>query len=125
MKIFTAFFVIALCLSSAFALSAGSADDLTGKWTLTAEAGSQTHTILMVLTQTGEALSGTTSSDLGNGTIDGGKVTGKAFTATLHAEIQGSVVDFKMDGTFEGDKLSGSFANPQFGSIPFSATRSK
>ena len=126
MKIFTSLFIIALCLCSVMTLAARpTADDLTGKWTLTADAGSQTLTIAMDLKQTGEALTGTTSSDLGAGTIDGGKVTGKAFTAVLHAEIQGNVVDFKMEGTFEGDKLSGSFANPQFGSVPFTATRNK
>jgi hypothetical protein len=126
MKILTSFFVVALCLSSVIALSARTnADDLTGKWTLTADAGSQTLTIAMDLKQTGEALTGTTSSDLGAGTIDGGKVTGKAFTAILHAEIQGNIVDFKMEGTFEGDKLSGSFTNPQFGAVPFTATRNK
>ncbi len=126
MKIFTSLFVLALCLSSVIALAARpNADDLTGKWTLIADAGSQTITMAMELKQAGEALTGTTNSDLGAGTIDGGKVTGKAFTAILHAEIQGSVVDFKMEGTFEGDKLTGSFANPQFGSVPFSATRNK
>jgi len=126
MKTLTSLFVIALCLSSVLALSARTnADDLTGKWTLLADAGSQTLTIAMDLKQTGETLTGSTNSELGAGTIDNGKVTGKAFTAVLHAEIQGSVVDFKMEGTFEGDKLSGSFANAQFGNVPFTATRNK
>lgn len=99
--------------------------DISGKWSLAADAGGQTLSIAVELKQTGADFSGTTASDLGNGKIDGGKVSGKAFTAVLHAEIQGQVVDFKMEGTLDGDKMSGSFSNSNFGSVPFSATRSK
>ena len=126
MKISILLTVITLCLSSFIAISAGTnADDLTGKWTLLADAHDQVLTIAVDLKQTGDTFTGTTSSDLGNGTIDGGKVTDKAFTSTLHAEIQGNVVDFKMEGTIEADKLKGSFSNAQFGSVPFTATRNK
>jgi hypothetical protein len=118
--------VTALALSSIIAVSARTtADDLTGKWTLLADAGGRILTIATDLKQTGNTFTGTTTSDLGNGTIDGGKVTEKAFAGTLHAEIQGTVVDLKMEGTIDGDKLKGSFSSPQFGTIPFTATRNK
>ena len=124
MKISILLTIITL-LMSASVLAGAKADDLSGKWNLQADANGQVLTIAVDLKQTGDTFTGTTSSDLGNGTIDGGKVTDKAFTAILHAEIQGNVVDFKMDGTIDGDKLKGSFSNPQFGSIPFTATRNK
>jgi hypothetical protein len=44
---------------------------------------------------------------------------------TLHAEIQGQPVDFAMEGSVDGDKMTGTFSNPAFGQIPFTATRSK
>ena len=126
MKISILLTIVALCLSSFIAVSAGTkADELTGKWTLLADANGQVLTIAVELKQTGDTFTGTTTSELGSGTIDGGKVTDKAFTSTLHAEIQGNIVDFKMEGTIEADKLKGSFANAQFGSVPFTATRNK
>ena len=119
----TAIFTV-IALSSLFAFAA-LADELAGKWALTAEAQGQSIYITVDIKQTGDTFTGSTTSDMGNGTIDGGKVTGKTFTATLHADVQGNAVDFKMDGTIEGDKLTGTFTNAAFGSIPFSATRSK
>jgi hypothetical protein len=98
---------------------------MSGKWTLSADAQGQTITIAVEIKQTGDTFTGTTSSDLGAGTIDGGKVTGKAFTAVLHADIQGSPVDFRMEGTVDGDKFTGSFSNANFGSVPFTATKNK
>lgn len=118
--------MLTLVLSlTAFGSSAGTAADLTGKWSLAADAGGQVVYVSVDLKQTGDTFTGTTTSDLGGGTIDGGKVTGKAFTAVLHATVQGSVVDFAMSGTFEGDSMSGTLTNSNFGSIPFNATRDK
>jgi len=99
--------------------------NLSGKWTLVAEAPGQQIQIAVELNQTGADFTGGTTSDIGNGKIDGGKVSGKAFTATLHADVQGQAVDFKMEGTIDGGKMTGTFSNPGFGSIPFSATKDK
>ncbi len=124
MKISVILLTLVLSLT-AFGSSAGTAADLTGKWSLAADAGGQVVYVSVDLKQTGDTFTGTTTSDLGGGTIDGGKVTGKAFTAVLHATVQGSVVDFAMSGTFEGDSMSGTLTNSNFGSIPFNATRDK
>jgi len=77
------------------------------------------------LKQSGADFTGGTSSHLGNGKIDGGKVSGKLFSGVLHADMQGQIVDFKMDGTIDGDKMTGTFSNASFGSIPFTATKDK
>ncbi|MFM9903009.1 MAG: hypothetical protein ACKVQJ_00390 [Pyrinomonadaceae bacterium] len=99
--------------------------DISGRWSLAADAPGQTIQITVEFKQDGDALTGSTSSEMGNGTIDSGKVTGKTFTATLHADVQGTQMDFKMDGTVDGDKMTGTFTNPQLGTIPFSATKGK
>lgn len=101
------------------------APTLNGKWSLSADAGGQVIDILVEIKQTGDAFTGTTSSSLGNGTIEGGKITGKTFKATLKADVQGQMVDFVMEGSIDGDKISGTFANSGFGSIPFAASRNK
>lgn len=104
-------------------MSAAPAVDVTGKWSLSADAHGQVLQIALELKQDAATFTGTTAAEIGNGTIDGGKVSGKAFTAILHADIQGQVVDFTMEGTIDGDKMSGTFTNPSFGSIPFTATK--
>ena len=105
--------------------TAAPAADLTGKWSMTADAGGQQIDIEVEFKQTGPDLSGATYAQIGSGTIDGGKVNGKSFTAVLHADVQGQTVDFRMEGTIDGDKITGTFSNPGFGSIPFSATKNK
>lgn len=97
--------------------------DVTGKWSFVADAGGQTVEMAVELSQTGSEFTGTTSSHMGTGKIDGGKVSGKAFTGVMHAELQGQIVDFKIDGTLDGGKMTGTLSNPAFGSIPFSATK--
>ncbi|MEP6947319.1 MAG: S9 family peptidase [Acidobacteriota bacterium] len=106
-------------------MSAAPAADVSGKWSLVADAGGQTIEILMELKQSGTDFTGGTASQMGNGTIDGGKVSGKSLTGVLHADIQGQAVDFRIDGTVEGDTITGTFTNPGFGSVPFSATKNK
>jgi len=124
MKISILLLTLVLSLT-AFGSTAGTPSDISGKWSLAADAGGQVVYVSVDLKQTGDTFTGTTSSDMGAGTIDGGKVTGKNFTATLHATVQGSIVDFAMAGTFEGDSMSGTLNNSQFGSIPFTATKDK
>lgn len=124
MKISIILLTLVLSLT-AFGTSTSTAADLSGKWSLAADAGGQVIYITADLKQTGDTFTGTTSSDMGGGTIDGGKVTDKSYTATLHATIQGSVVDFAMSGTIDGDKMSGAFSNASFGSVPFTATKDK
>jgi hypothetical protein len=99
--------------------------ELNGKWSFVADASGQQINIDVEFKQTGSDFTGATYADIGNGTIEGGKVNGKSFSALLHADVQGQPVDFRMEGTIDGDKISGTFSNPGFGSIPFSASRNK
>ncbi|HYJ92500.1 MAG TPA: S9 family peptidase [Pyrinomonadaceae bacterium] len=99
--------------------------DISGKWSLVADAGGQQVELALEFKQTGSDFTGTSAGAVGAGTIDSGKVSGKNFSAIVHAEVQGQNVDFTMAGTIDGDKMTGTFSNPQFGSIPFSATRNK
>ena len=106
-------------------MSAVPGADISGKWIMVADAKGQQIDIDVTIKQSGASFTGATVSQVGNGTIDGGKVSGKSVTGTLHAEIQGQPVDFAMEGSVDGDKMVGSFSNPAFGQIPFRASRSK
>ena len=99
--------------------------DISGKWSMAADAGSQVVDIAVEIAQKGADFTGTSSSMLGNGKIDTGKVEGKKFSAIMHADVQGQAVDFKMEGTVDGDKMTGTLSNANFGSVPFTATRGK
>jgi dienelactone hydrolase len=107
-------------------MSSGPTSDISGKWGIVANTpDGQTVEVLTEFKQAQGSLSGTTVSYLGNGSIDGCKVSGRSFTCTLHAEINGDPVDFGMEATVEGDTMKGTFANPAFGQIPFTGTRTK
>lgn len=124
MKISIILLTLVLSLT-AFGSTTSTAADVSGKWTFAVDTGGGIIYVSVDLKQTGDTFTGTSSSDMGGGTIDGGKVTDKSFTATMHATVQGSVVDFTMSGTVDGDKMSGSLNSSQMGSFPFTATKDK
>ncbi len=108
--------------AAATALPAAS---LSGKWALVADAGGQLIDIAVEMNQTGADFTGSTTSALGNGKIEGGKVSSKTFTGVLHTDVQGQMVDFAINGTIDGDKITGTFTNPGFGSVAFTGSKNK
>ncbi len=126
--VFASALLLSLVLFGRLAVNVSAAADnanIAGHWALVTDTGGQSMDISCDIKQTGGDFTGSTSSSLGSGTIDSGKVTGKSFSATLHADIQGQPVDFKMEGTVDGDKMSGSFANGNLGTFSFSGNRTK
>jgi len=106
-------------------MSAAAGVNISGNWSLVADAGGQQIEVTLDLKQTEANFAGTTSSMLGNGSIEAGKVSGSNFSAIMKADVQGQVIDFTMEGTITGDKMSGTFSNAAMGSIPFTATKNK
>lgn len=111
--------------SETVSTSAAGTGEIGGKWTMYADAGGQVVQLAVEFKRTGADFTGATYSPIGNGTIIDGKTAGAKFTAVLKADVQGNVVDFAMEGTLDGDKMSGTLSNSGFGSIPFTATRDK
>ena len=103
------------------AVSAG----LGGKWTWVVEAPGQQLELAVDLKEEGSNFSGTSSSMIGNAIIDSGKLNGKNFTAKLKADIRGQPTEFLIEGTMDGSTLSGTITGGGFGSLPFTAARSK
>ncbi|MGE3466653.1 MAG: alpha/beta fold hydrolase [Pyrinomonadaceae bacterium] len=112
-------------LEDTAAKGSGAAGSLTGKWTMYADAQGQTVELATEIKQEGNDFTGSTVSPHGNGTIVGGKMNGNKFSAVLKADVQGNMVDFEMEGTIDGDKMSGTLTNPGFGSISFTGSRNK
>lgn len=106
-------------------MSAAPGASVGGKWTWLVEAPGQPVELAVDLKQEGASFSGTSISVIGNAVIDGGKVSGKSFTAVLKAEIQGTPTEFMIEGTVDGDKIVGTISGGGFGSLPFTAARAK
>jgi len=100
------------------------AGNITGKWTLTVDAGGQIIEVSCEFKQNGADFTGTMSSEAGNGTFDKGKVSGTSVTSSLAAEIQGQPMMIKMDGKLDGVKMTGTLDVPGLGVMPFTASKS-
>jgi dienelactone hydrolase len=105
------------------AVTATPAVDITGKWALVVDAGGQVIDVSADLTQKGADFSGTTTSHLGAGVIEKGKVSGSEFTGVMKSEVQGQVMEIQMSGKAEAGKMSGTLNVPGFGLLPFTATK--
>jgi hypothetical protein len=123
MKIFCSLLMMAVIVVGT-SLAYASAN-IGGNWSITVDAGGQQVAVGLNLTQKDDTFTGTSSSDLGDGTIEQGKVTGSDFTALMKTSLQGSPVDIKMSGKVDGDKISGNLDVPGIGVLPFSGTKNK
>ncbi len=104
--------------------SAKAAVDISGKWTLLADAGGQTIQFAMELKQTDNNFNGTLSSSVASGTVENGKVSGNKIEGMTKVNYQGQLLDVPMEGTIEGETIKGTLNSP-FGLIPFTATKDK
>jgi dipeptidyl aminopeptidase/acylaminoacyl peptidase len=100
--------------------------NISGKWDMVATAGAQVIDIVLDLKQNGAGFDGTMSSVIGDGTIEGGKVSGSDFTAILNVNIQGQAMSLQMEGKIDGDKMTGTITGAALpASVPFTATKAK
>ena len=99
--------------------------NVSGKWSMSANAGGQKIIVALDFKQVGANVSGSMSSDHANGTLSNGAISGKSFKGTIKAEIQGQPMDLEMEGTVEGDTITGTLSNPQLPPISFTAKKEK
>ncbi len=117
-------FVLTFAIASVVA-AAGFADGVAGKWSLSVAAPGEAVDVLLDLKQDGENVTGTMSSGVGGGTITKGSFKDKKLTATITADIQGSPTELGVEGTVDGDKITGSITAHGLGSFSFAGTRAK
>ena len=99
--------------------------DVSGKWKMLADVGGQVIEINLDLKQTEADFNGTVNSMLGGGTVENGKVSGNYIIGDVKVTVQGQAVTLKMDGTVDGDKMTGNLAGPGLPPITFTATKEK
>jgi hypothetical protein len=73
--------------------------------------------------QQGSDFTGTSTSAVGSGTFQNGKVSGNRVTAILQSDVQGNPTTITFSGTLAGDKMTGTMDVPGFGNLPFTGTR--
>ncbi len=108
--------------------SAASAKNIAGTWKVETFAGGQPVIVTVNFEQNGDSLSGTLSSDVGDGSVSTGKVSGENVDATLLISFQGQPLTVIMKGKLEGDaKMSGTLT-PEglgLGDLSFTGTKEK
>lgn len=104
--------------------NSGPTANIAGKWTLIVDAPGQAVDVVLDLKQDGEYLSGTMTSMVGGGTVDKGSIKGKLIKATIKADVQGQPTELQLEGTIEGNKISGTILAHGLGSFGFTGTKS-
>ena len=104
-------------------MSSAPAVNISGKWMMSAIAGGQEIPMTLEVKQDGAAVSGSMTSLIGNGTISEGKVSGKNVLGTVKVEIQGQTMELKMEGTVEGDLMTGTLSGAGLPPITFTAKK--
>jgi dienelactone hydrolase len=99
--------------------------NLGGKWNMTANASGQILPITLNLKQDGANLTGTLSSAMGGGILSDGKVSGNMAMGTFKVEVHGQAMELKLEGTTEGDKMTGTLSGVGLPPISFTATKEK
>jgi len=119
-------FVFVLTIAIAGVVVAASfKDEVAGKWSLTVDAPGEAVQVVLDLKQDGETVTGTMSSGVGGGNITKGTFKDKKLTATITADIQGSPTELGLEGTVDGDKISGTIAAHGLGNFAYAGTRAK
>jgi dipeptidyl aminopeptidase/acylaminoacyl peptidase len=103
-------------------VSAGAAN-ISGKWSMVVDAGSQQIEIALELKQELDKFSGSIDSHLGPGSVENGTISGTDFTGVIKADVNGQPMDIQMTGKADGGKLTGMLNVPGVGAMPFTAIK--
>ena len=106
-------------------MNAAATVNITGKWNLTASAAGQEIPITMTVNQSNSDVTGTISSPQGNGTVENGKIGANNLTGKLKVNIGGQNMELTIEGTVNGDKMTGTISGPGLPPISFSATKDR
>ncbi len=95
-----------------------------GTWEVEVQAPGQTHEMVLDLTQDGQTLTGTVSSDMGSLEFYDGSVNGNAFTLKFETDPgHGVMTEITLSATVEGDSMTGTATVAGMGSAPMEGRR--
>jgi len=96
-----------------------------GKWNMVVSARGTEVPVSLELKQDGDAVSGTFSSHAGDGTVTGGNLSGNTLKAVAKLKVKEQIIELKLEGILDGDKLNGSLIALGLPPFSFKATRAK
>ncbi len=104
--------------------AAGSpAANVSGKWTMLADAGGQQIQVSLDLKQNGSAFVGSLISHLGPGSVESGRINGSEINCLIKTEMEGQMTEIQLSAKVEGNKMAGTMSVPGIGDIAFTATK--
>jgi len=120
--------VVALCVGSSWTPLALAAHqnkpvDVAGKWALTVETAGGTGTPTIVLTQDGETLAGTYSSQVFGEQKLTGTIKGDAISFGFTGTVQGTTVTVTYTGTADASTMKGKVTLGDLGEGTFTAKK--
>lgn len=95
---------------------------LSGTWSITTTAGSQTIPGSLMLQQQGTRLTGRVETPFGTADITDGSANGNNFRVSSTLNVEGQSTDLTFEGTVSGNQMNGTVTSSR-GSFPFSGTR--
>ncbi len=81
--------------------------DATGRWNMTVSTDQGSLPTTLTLQQDGEALSGSMASDQGTVEFDGGTITGNKLAWVIEIDAGGQFFEIAMNGTIDGEEMTG------------------
>lgn len=111
--------------SSGAATTGATAASLTGRWNVSIDAGGQAIPLTLVLTQTGNQITGTLEGPGGNpAPITSGTLNGNNFQLATSVNFGGQVLNITFNGAQTGNQISGTVSAPQ-GDTTFTGTKAQ
>jgi hypothetical protein len=114
--------IATLLFALAGTLSLAGDTNLAGTWNLSIESPQGKRTPRLMLTQTGDLVSGTYKSQMGESPVSG-KVSGDEFALEVKMTRQGQEVVFAYKGTVSGSDMKGTLSMGKMGDVPFTGSR--
>lgn len=98
--------------------------DVTGQWMMTFETDQGSQSATMTFQQDGESLSGSLDSDQGGPfEFEGGTVSGDKLEWVVEIDAGGQFIEIAMEGTVNGDEMTGSADFGGYGGGDWTAKR--
>ena len=96
--------------------------DVTGKWDMTVNTDQGARPGTLTISRNGETLSGSVSGPQGEIPVDI-SLKDKAITISMSVQTQNGTINITLDGTVEGDQMSGQLSMGSGGTATWSARR--
>lgn len=94
-----------------------------GTWNTTANAQGMSFPVTLELEQNGAAVNGTFSSSFGSGTISNIKVSGNKLSGIAKVRFGARIVDLRINGTIDGNRMSGTMSGAGLPPISFRGSK--